>query len=327
MLAILLCLINAVRYTMLLMQSIPKRKNVFTLNWAILATLGFIWGGSFLGNEISLIGFGPITVAAIRVTIAAITLLVYAYIFGDGLPRTSSKADKRVWLHCFGMALFANALPFSLLSWGQQIVTSGFAGLSMALVPLFVLPLSHRLVPGEKLSRTKVTGFLLGFIGVVLLIGGEKIFASQPSAPILLLAQIACVTASCCYAIGSVITKLCPPVSTVSYASCGLMLASFMLIPTALWFEGIPRSPNNLAIASIIYLALFPTAIATILLTILVRRAGPSFLSLVNYQVPIWAVVLGVIVLGETLPGHFLIALSIILVGVYISQLTGTRVS
>ena len=84
---------------MLLMQSIPKRQTIFTLNWAILATLGFIWGGSFLGVEISLIGFGPITVAAGRVTIAAITLLIYAYVFGDGLPGTSSKADKRVWLH------------------------------------------------------------------------------------------------------------------------------------------------------------------------------------------------------------------------------------
>ena len=137
------------------MRSILKRDNTHTLNWVILATLGFIWGGSFLGVEISLIGFGPITVAASRVTIAAITLLIYAYIFGDGLPRISSKKDKRVWLHCLGMAIFTNALPFSLLSWGQQTVTSGFAGVSMALVPLFVLPLSHKLVPGEKLSRQR----------------------------------------------------------------------------------------------------------------------------------------------------------------------------
>ena len=311
----------------LLMRSILQRDNTRTLNWVMLTALGFIWGGSFLGVEISLAGFGPITVAASRVTIAAVTLLTYAYIFGEGLPKISSKEDKRIWLHCLGMAIFTNALPFSLLSWGQQTVTSGFAGVSMALVPLFVLPLSHKFVPGEKLSRAKVTGFLFGFLGVVLLIGGEKIFTNQSFSPIVLLAQIACVTASCCYAIGSVITKLCPPVSTVSYASCGLMLASFMLIPTALWFEGIPQSPNNLAIASILYLALFPTAIATILLTILVRRAGPPFLSLVNYQVPIWAVVLGVIVLGEALPGHFLAAFSIILAGVYISQLTGSRAS
>ena len=307
------------------MRAILKRDNSHTLNWVILATLGFIWGGSFLGVEISLIGFGPITVAASRVTIAAVTLLIYAYIFGDGLPRISSKKDKRVWLHCLGMAIFTNALPFSLLSWGQQTVTSGFAGVSMALVPLFVLPLSHKLVPGEKLNPAKVTGFLFGFLGVVLLIGGEKIFSSQSGTPILLLAQLACVIASCCYAIGSVITKLCPPVSTVSYASCGLMLASFMLIPTAICFEGIPSAPDSLSIMGIIYLALFPTAIATILLTTLVRRAGPPFLSLVNYQVPVWAVVIGVMILGETLPGHFLIALGIILGGLFISQFKAPR--
>ena len=307
---------------MLFMTSTPKRNTICTLNWAILAALGFIWGGSFLGVEISLLSFGPMTVAAIRVTVAAIILLIYAYILGDGLPRISSKTGKRVWLHCLGMALFANALPFSLLSWGQQTVTSGFAGISMALVPLFVLPLSHKLVPGERLSRERLTGFLFGFLGVLLLIGGEKISVNQPYTPILLLAQVACIAASCCYAMGTVITKLCPPVNTVSYAACGLMLASFMLLPTALWFEGMPESPNNLSIAAVVYLALFPTAIATILLTILVRRAGPPFLSLVNYQVPIWAVVIGVTCLGEMLPGHFLIALGIILGGFFISQLS-----
>ena len=309
------------------MSSISKHKNIWTLNWAILTSLGLVWGGSFLGVEISLIGFGPITIAAGRVTIAALILLFYTYFFGDGLPRFSSKTDKRVWVHCFGMALFTNAMPFSLLSWGQQTVTSGFAGISMALVPLFVLPLSHKLVPGEKLSKAKVIGFLFGFLGVVLLIGGEKIFTNQSFTSTFLLAQIACVIASCCYAIGTVITKLCPPVSTVSYASCGLMLASFMLIPIALWFEGMPKSPNGLAIMGVVYLALFPTAIATILLTVLIRQAGPSFLSLVNYQVPIWAVVIGVAVLGETLPGHFLIALSIILGGLFISQSSAFRVS
>ena len=117
--------------------------------------------------------------------------------------------------------LFTNALPFSLLSWGQQTVTSGFAGISMAVVPLFVLPLSHFLVPGESLSRVKIIGFLFGFAGVLLLVGGDKIFGGRPQTPMLLMAQFACVAASCCYAIGSIITRLCPPVNTVSYAACG----------------------------------------------------------------------------------------------------------
>ena len=286
----------------------------------MLATLGFIWGGSFLGVEIGLTGFGPITVAAGRVAVAALILLAYAYLFGSGLPRIKTKTDKRVWLHCFGMALFTNALPFSLLSWGQQTVTSGFAGISMAVVPLFVLPLSHFFVPGEILSRAKIIGFLFGFAGVVLLVGGDKIFAGQPQTPVLLMAQLACVAASCCYAIGSIITRLCPPVSTVSYAACGLMLGGFMLVPMAIWIEGMPQTPGIMAIFGVGYLAVFPTAVATILLTIVVRRAGPPFLSLVNYQVPVWAVIIGATVLGEALPGHFLMALGIILGGLFISQ-------
>ena len=98
------------------------------------------------------------------------------------------------------------------------------------------------------------------------------------------------------------------------------MLGGFMLVPLAIFIEGIPQSANIMAIAGVSYLALFPTAVATILLTIVVRRAGPPFLSLVNYQVPLWAVIIGVTVLGETLPGHFLMALGIILGGLFISQ-------
>ena len=298
------------------------------LNWLILLTLGAIWGSSFFGVEIALTGFGPITLAAGRVGLAAIILVTITIIFGDGLPRFQSGSDRRIWLHCLGMALFTNAIPFCLLSWGQQIVTSSFAGISMAVVPLFVLPLSHFLVPGEVMSRIKTIGFLFGFGGVVLLIGGDKIQASSPSSPLALIAQMACVTASCCYAIGSIITRLCPPISALSFASTGLMIGGIILIPAALIFEGVPRNINfGVALAGLTFLAVFPTAVATILLTILVRRAGPPFLSLVNYQVPVWAVIIGAVILNETLPGHFLMALVVILSGLFISQLGWRRVN
>jgi drug/metabolite transporter (DMT)-like permease len=223
------------------------------------------------------------------------------------------------------MALFTNAIPFCLLSWGQQIVTSGFAGISMAVVPLFVLPLSHFLVPGEVMSRIKIVGFLFGFMGVVLLIGGGKILASTTPSPLMFTAQFACITASACYAIGSIITRLCPPVSALSFAAAGLMLGGIILIPAALIIDGVPTPPDGIAFAGLAYLAIFPTAIATILLTVLVRRAGPPFLSLVNYQVPVWAVVIGAIVLDEALPGHFLMALVVILSGLFIAQLGRRR--
>ena len=289
-------------------------------SWALLALLGLIWGSSFLGVEMSLIDFKPITNAAIRVSLAAILLLAIALWTGHRLPGFATSTKKRIWLHCFGMGLFTNALPFSLLAWGQQQVTSSFAGVSMAVVPLLVLPLSHFLVPGERMTRAKVAGFAVGFVGVFLLVGGDSLLGGGGTTPRLFLAQIACVGASCCYAIGSIVTRLCPPIPTQSFATTGLLLGSVMLIPPALFFEGLPQTASLPALAGVLYLALFPTAAATILLTVLIKRAGPPFLSLVNYQVPVWAVIIGAVVLLEPLPGHFLMALLVILAGLALSQ-------
>ena len=222
----------------------------------------------FLGVELALAGFGPVTIAAGRVSVAALILVSCALAFGDGLPGFATPVERRIWLHCFGMGLFTNALPFSLLSWGQQTVTSGFAGISMAVVPLLVLPLSHFLVPGETMNRVKTTGFLFGFGGVVLLVGGDELFSQTTTTGsvggALEWAQIACVVASCCYAIGSIITRLCPPISTLSYAAAGLLLGGAMLVPVALLTDGLPLQAPVKAMAGLAYLAIFPTAIATI---------------------------------------------------------------
>jgi drug/metabolite transporter (DMT)-like permease len=248
-------------------------------NWLILITLGVIWGASFLGVELALTGFGPITLAAGRVSAAALILLVVALACGDGLPRFQTATSRRIWLHCLGMALFTNAIPFCLLSWGQQVVTSGFAGISMAVVPLFVLPLSHFLIPGELMSRIKIIGFLFGFAGVVLLIGGDKILVSAAPSPLMFTAQLACITASSCYAIGSIITRLCPPVSALSFAAAGLTAWRHYPDPCRAFDRRGTTYILDTAFAGLAYLAVFPTAIATILLTVLVRRAGtPIFI-------------------------------------------------
>jgi drug/metabolite transporter (DMT)-like permease len=256
--------------------------------------------------------------------LAAVVLTAITFIWGDGLPGFDTPLQRRIWLHCFGMGMFTNAIPFSLLAWGQQIVSSGFAGITMAVVPLLVLPLSHFLIPGERLTPARLVGFLIGFAGVVLLIGGDQLFSDMAVGDGAVLgAQMACVAASCCYACGSIITRLCPPVSTMSFAAAGLICASLVLLPLALYVEGPPDAISARAAGGVLYLALLPTGAATIMLTVLIRRAGPPFLSLVNYQVPVWAVLIGVVILAEALPGHFITALAIILGGVAISQFVG----
>ncbi|MGB1355748.1 MAG: EamA family transporter, partial [Candidatus Puniceispirillaceae bacterium] len=107
---------------------------------------------------------------------------------------------------------------------------------------------------------------------------------------------------------------------TLTFAAAGLLCASLAILPLALFVHGVPTAISATSLTGVLFLALLPTGLATILLTIIIRRAGPPFLSLVNYQVPVWAVLIGISILGESLPGHFMMALVTILVGLAISQ-------
>ncbi len=286
--------------------------------WLMLLFLGVIWGASFMGSKMALTGFGPLTVAAGRISIGALLLTSIAYAMGRKLPGFSTGTERRIWLHCLGMAIASNALPFTLLSWGQLHVSSGFAGITMAVVPLLVLPLAHFLIPGDAMSRRKFIGFLIGFSGVMVLIGPAAF--GNSGAELENLARLACIAAACCYATGSIITRLCPPTSVMGFSSAALLLASLIMIPLALYVEGTPALPDATALSGILYLGIMPTAVATVLLVQVINSAGPTFLVLVNYQVPIWAVIFGVLLLDEALPSQFIGALSLILLGLAVSQ-------
>lgn len=288
-------------------------------DWLFLGFLGLIWGGSFLGMALALPGFDPVWVAALRIAIGAVALLVLLPLAGGALPGFKTPTERRIWAHCLGFALFTNVIPFLLLSWAIQHVTSGFAGITMAAVPLLVLPLAHWLVPGERLGLWKLFGFLLGFAGVLALIGPEALraaFAGDDDG----LARLACVGASACYALGSINTRLCPPVSQLGYSAAGLMLAAVIVLPIAVAVAPMPGAPGLVPVGAVVFLGLLPTALATLLLVRINRGAGPSFMSLVNYQVPVWSVVLGMAVLGEALPPQFLLALVLILAGLALGR-------
>ena len=288
-------------------------------NWIALICLGAIWGGSFMGAKLALTSFGPMTVALLRLTLASVVLLIITLASGRKFPGFSTSTDQRIWVHIAIMGLITNAVPFSLLNWGQLYVSSGFAGVTMAVVPLLVLPLSHFILKSNEMAPQKVIGFIIGFIGIIVLIGPTQLITST-GANLEPVARIACISAALCYGLGAINTRLCPPVSIMVYSTGGLIIGTLFLLPIALLIEGVPQWPETTALIATIYLGLFPTALATILLVGIINSAGPAFMSVVNYQVPLWAIAFGIIFLGEKVPTSFIAALGLIMLGLAISQ-------
>ena len=282
-------------------------------NWIGLYALGLIWGASFLGVALALDGFGPVSIAAGRIALGAVTLGAVALIARIPLPR-----DPVIWAFTAAMAILSNALPFFLLGWSQQHVTSGFAGITMAAIPLFVIGLAHAFVPGERLTRAKAMGFAIGLVGVAVLIG-PGVLTTTGSA-LESLARFGCLAASLSYAVGAIVTRRCPQVHPVAFGVMALGIASLVMVPLALMVEGLPANPPPVAWGALIYLGLLPTGLATLILVGIIRSAGPSFLSQVNYHVPVWSVILGVVILSEDLPGRFVLALVIIIGGLMYSR-------
>ncbi len=286
-------------------------------NWIALCALGLIWGASFLGIAIALEGYAPVWVAAGRIAIGALTLTAIAAAKRVPLPR-----DARIWGFALAMGVFSNAAPFFLLGWSQQHVTSGFAGITMAAIPLFVIGLAHHLVTGERLTRAKTGGFLMGLIGVAVLIGPGVLAATGSDFETL--ARLGCLLAALSYAVGAILTRRCPEVHPLAFGMIALWSASVLMVPIALATSGPPPlMPDARPLVALLYLGLLPTGFATLLLVGIIRSAGPSFLSQVNYHVPVWSVLLGVVVLNEELPGRFVLALGIIIAGLMLARRTG----
>jgi drug/metabolite transporter (DMT)-like permease len=279
------------------------------LDWLAIALLGLVWGGTFMVISFALQGYGPLTVACARTTFGAVTLLAVLALSGKALPKGWA-----IWRFILPAGLLSTALPFFLLSWAQGSVASAFAGLSMASVPLFVLPLAH-VFSDEPMRPRKLFGFGLGFAGVALVLGPEAFGAGQA-----LLPRGACFAAALCYAVSSILTRRCPKVDPIAFAAATLIVGAAVLIPAMLLFEGLPHWAGPQASGAIVFLGLVPTALAALLRVSTIRRVGSGFMTLTNYQVPLWSMGFGTLILGEALPPTFFAALVLILSGMAVSQ-------
>jgi drug/metabolite transporter (DMT)-like permease len=292
-------------------------------HWLLLVALVAMWGSSFMFTKLAVDALPPAVVVAARLVIAAALLLALLAVRGEALP-----GAWRQWRWIVAMAIVGNAVPFWLISWGQQHIDSGLAGILMAIMPLSTLVLAHLFVEGERLTMRRAAGFLLGFAGIVVLIGPEALLEVRGSGSALV-AQVAVLGGAICYAVNSILARR-RPASPPRQAAAGVALAAgLMMAPIA--FAGAPTAILTtplpmLAVAAVLFLGVVSTAIATVVYFELVSAAGPSFLSLINYLIPIWAVGLGIAVLGERPSWSALAALVLVLTGIAVSGLAARHV-
>ncbi len=297
------------------MKNVTENPEITGKSWAMVGALGLIWGSTFMVIEIALTGITPFWLSAGRIGFAALlSALVWAVTGGPLVPRGA----RLPWQSLLAIGALSTAVPFMAISWGQQFVTSGFAGVSMAAVALIVLPLAHFLVPGERLTRRKILGFVIGFLGVVVLMGPSAFASSGISGESA--GRIAVLTAASCYALSSVLVRRLPPVDPIGLSAVLLMIGAAVVIPAAFLVEGPPPLPAPRILGIVALLGLIPTAAANFLRILVIRSAGPTFMSLTNYQVPLWSVFMGVLVLGEPANPSLFLALVLILAGVALSQ-------
>jgi drug/metabolite transporter (DMT)-like permease len=279
-------------------------------SWGLVAALTTIWGSSFFLIAVALRGFAPLPLASGRVAFAALALGVALMVMGARLPR-----DGAVWGWCAGLGALGLAGPFSLLAYAQQTVPSGVAAIYIASVPLFVLLLS-RVVFGDRITPRKWLGFAIGLGGIAWLAGPEAARGLLGGG---LLGQGACLLAALGYASGAMIVRGMPPVEPLSATAAAHFAAAALLAPFGI--AGLPgAAPPMEAVVALATLGVLQTGLAQFLRFVAIRRAGPVFVSIVGYLIPIWAGLLGVGFLGETLTLRAVAAYGLILGGILIAR-------
>lgn len=261
--------------------------------WGMLILLSIFWGGSFFFTEIALHDFQPLTVVFLRVTLAALILVGVVYISGQRLP-----GSLKVWGAFAVMGALNNAIPFSLIVWGQTRIDSGVASIFNATTPIFTVLSAHLLTTDERLTRRKAFGVMIGFLGVYVMMQPELKNGFSWRG----MGQAAVIGAAVSYSLAAVFGKRFKNTSPVVNSSGMLICSSILMLPLALATDDPwSISPSPAAAAAVFGIAIISTAAAYLLYFHILATAGATNVLLVTFLIPISALLLGVGVLGENI--------------------------
>ncbi|MBR0781505.1 DMT family transporter [Bradyrhizobium iriomotense] len=287
-----------------------SEQTTLPLEIGLLLLLALIWGSSFTLIKVAVPTIPPFTMVAVRVTIAAIVLLVIAIAQGHSLPREQS-----VWAAFLVQGLLQSALPFTLISWGEMHIASGLAGVLNATPPMFVLVIALTTGRGrQSISGRKIAGVALGLVGVAVTIGVDALSGIGTAAP---LAQAAVLGASLCYALAPIWGQRFSKLPAIVTAAGAMSCAAALMLPAAAVLERPwALAPTTQAIAAVLGLAIVCTALAMVIYFRLIRTLGPLGTTSGSYLRAGFAVALGTALLGESFTWSMAAGMALIVIGV-----------
>lgn len=275
------------------MKAAPKLDGT---SWWLIGILSILWGGSFVMIEIGLRSYPPLTLVFARVALAVPPMVLAMRFMGERLP-----SEPRIWMLLTVVGALNCALPFALFFWGQQYLDSGYASILNATTPLWGVIAAHFLTSDEKATPARIFGVLVGLAGIIVMVGPSAVKGLSHN----LLAQIACLVSTVFYSFAAIYGRrlsqsaLTPmAVATGQTIMAALLMLPIMLLVDQPWNMATPRLDATIAA---LMLALISTALAYTLYFRLIDRSGASNAQLVAFLIPVFAVILGSLLLNEKL--------------------------
>ncbi len=296
-------------------------KNSSLSNWLYLSLLVVFWGSTFALTKYALEDFSPLWIVALRLSIGFLIIYSILKVRGESLP---TGLENWAWLALVGLTAF---FPFFLICWGTQYLDTNISGILFGIGPLFTVLAAHFLVPDEKLNMLKFFGIIVGFTGLYILLS-EKTNTSIIPNDFKVLSQVAILLAAIGYSIQNIAVNVMPNISLMQKTSGSFLFASSFAFITALLLEGPPIIEIfDISFISVLLMGIFSTAMASMVMFNLTKIAGPTFVSLTHYILPVYVVILGSFLLNEEVHLYQIIGMFVILAGIVITRIGSKKLA
>jgi drug/metabolite transporter (DMT)-like permease len=286
-------------------------------HWLVFILLGAIWSSSFMWIKIAVQEVGPLTLVAFRVLFGLLFGIAVILIQGVRWPRTFKE-----WLPLLVLGMTNIAVPFFLISWGEQSIDSAVAAILDATVPLFTIIIAHYLLQDDKMTVPKVLGLLLGFAGVVILMS-KDLGHSLGS----IMGQLAVVLASVFYAGSAVYARKTTEALPGILRSAGPLLPATIVMWLATFLVDSPVEVPQLGITwiALLFLGILGSGVAFIMAYYLIHEIGPTRTSMVTYLFPLGGVILGVVFLNEELSWQLVVGAALIVLSLAVANIQSQK--